>query len=94
MVQVNLSLNINLNSTSTITSTQYGCDIKATQSCYMSKISWTTHTSKLVCPKFNHTRSLCIDVSRTCLGLDWIKKNFFGSTLIKFLEFFFIDWQF
>ena len=33
-VQINLSLNINLNSTSTITSAQYGCDIKATQSCH------------------------------------------------------------
>ena len=31
--QTNLSPNINLNSTSTLTSTQYGCDIKATQSC-------------------------------------------------------------
>ena len=31
--QFNLSLNINLNSTSTLTSTQYGCGIKATQSC-------------------------------------------------------------
>ena len=31
--QINLSLNINLNSTSTLTSTLYGCDIKATQSC-------------------------------------------------------------
>ena len=29
--QINLSLNINLNSTLTLT--QYGCDIKATQSC-------------------------------------------------------------
>ena len=32
-VQINLSLNINLNSTSTLTSTQNGSDIKATQSC-------------------------------------------------------------
>ena len=29
--QINLSVNINLNST--LTSTQYGCDIKATPSC-------------------------------------------------------------
>ena len=31
--EINLSLNINFNSISTLTSTQYGCDIKATQSC-------------------------------------------------------------
>ena len=31
--QINLSLNIILNSTSILTSTQYGCDIKATKSC-------------------------------------------------------------
>ena len=31
--QINLTLNINVNSTSTLTLTQYGCDIKATQSC-------------------------------------------------------------
>ena len=31
----NLSLNINLNSTSILSSTQYGCDIKATQPCYI-----------------------------------------------------------
>ena len=30
--QINLNLNINLNPT--LTSIQYGCDIKATQSCY------------------------------------------------------------
>ena len=34
-VQINLSLNINVNSTTTLTSIQYGCDIKATQSCFM-----------------------------------------------------------
>ena len=33
--QINLSFNINLNSTSTLTSTQYGSDIKATQSCFI-----------------------------------------------------------
>ena len=32
-LQINLSLNINLNSSSTLTSTQYGSDIKGTQSC-------------------------------------------------------------
>ena len=31
--KINLSININLNSTLILTSTQYGCDIKATQSC-------------------------------------------------------------
>ena len=31
--QINLSHNINLNSSLTLTLTQYGCDIKATQSC-------------------------------------------------------------
>ena len=31
--QINISLNINLNLTLTLASTQYGCDIKATQSC-------------------------------------------------------------
>ena len=36
-LQLNFSLNISLSSTSTITSTQYGCDIKATQSCFISK---------------------------------------------------------
>ena len=35
----NLSLNINLNSNSTLTSTQYGCDIKATQSCDVNSYS-------------------------------------------------------
>ena len=32
--KLSLSLNINVNSTSTLTSTHYGCDIKATQSCH------------------------------------------------------------
>ena len=32
-LQINLSLNINVNLTSTLTLTQYGCDIKETQSC-------------------------------------------------------------
>ena len=32
--QLNFSFNLTPSSTSTITSTQYGCDIKATQSCY------------------------------------------------------------
>ena len=32
--QPQVQINLSLNSTSTITSTQYGCDIKATQSCF------------------------------------------------------------
>ena len=32
--QLQFQINLSLNSTSTITSTQYGCDIKATQSCF------------------------------------------------------------
>ena len=40
--QINLSLNINLNLTSTLVSTQYGCVIKATQSCF-SHFDWAWH---------------------------------------------------
>ena len=39
---------INLNSTSTLTSTQYGCDIKATQSCF-----YLDHNNTLEIPKVN-----------------------------------------
>ena len=40
--QLNFSLKLSLSSTSTITSTQYSCDIKATQSCHISKTLGTT----------------------------------------------------
>ena len=36
--QPQVQINLSLNSTSTITSTQYGCDIKATQSCFINRL--------------------------------------------------------
>ena len=45
--QPQVQINLSLNSTATITSTQYGCDIKATQSCSLSNNIYITFRSKL-----------------------------------------------